>query len=284
MINDGAIVWRCINWYKITTYTGIEDTMPDSNPRRLLGAFIRTHREHLPTPSQSIGRRRTPGWRREELADAAGVSVTWLTWLEQGREVQASVTTLIRLSQALSLSPAERASLFDLAGRRDPDSTAKVHTDMLPQLLDLPNQFNGPAYLIDRIWTARAWNRQAAELFVDWLAADSCERNLLHYVFLNVAAQRFIADWPDRAQRLVAEFRADYHRRPLDSDLQQLVDQLLTQSPTFAQYWQQQTVLHREGGERRFIHPERGSLSYRQTTLVVAMQPDCKLVCLTPVN
>jgi transcriptional regulator with XRE-family HTH domain len=76
------------------------------------------------------------------LADAAGVSVTWLTWLEQGREVQASVTTLNRLAQALSLSPAERASLFDLAGRRDPDSTAEAPMDLLPQLLALPSQFN----------------------------------------------------------------------------------------------------------------------------------------------
>lgn len=258
--------------------------MPDSNPRRLLGAFIRTHREHLPAPTKSIGRRRTPGWRREELADAAGVSVTWLTWLEQGREVQASVTTLIRLSQALSLSPAERASLFDLAGRRDPDSTAEVPTDMLPQLLDLPNQFNGPAYLIDRVWTARTWNRQAAKLFAGWLGPKSSEHNLLNYVFLNAEAQCFIADWPLRAQRLVAEFRADFHRRPLDSDLQQLVNQLLAQSPAFAQYWQQQAVLYREGGERSFNHPQRGILNYCQTTLVVTMQPDCKLVCLTPIG
>ncbi|WGS84053.1 helix-turn-helix transcriptional regulator [Methylomonas sp. UP202] len=254
--------------------------MSDANPRRLLGAFIRTHREHLPTPAKSIGRRRTPGWRREELADAAGVSVTWLTWLEQGREVQASVTTLTRLAQALCLSPAERASLFDLAGRRDPDRTAELPMDLLPQLLELPGQFNGPAYLIDRAWTARAWNRQAAELFVDWLGVDSSERNLLNYVFLNANAQQFIVDWPDRAQRLVAEFRADYHRRPLDGDLQRLVEQLLTQSPAFAQYWQQQTVLNREGGERCFNHAQRGILTYRQTTLIVAMQPECKLVCL----
>lgn len=81
-------------------------------------------------------------------------SVTWLTWLEQGRDVQASVTTLIRLAQALSLSTAERVSLFDLAGKRDPDNTAEVPTDWLPQLLDLPGQFNGPAYLLDRVWTA----------------------------------------------------------------------------------------------------------------------------------
>lgn len=257
--------------------------MSDSNPRRLLATFIRTHREHLPSPAKSAGRRRMLGWRREELADAAGVSVTWLTWLEQGREVQASVTTLTRLAQALNLSAAERSSLFDLAGKRDPNGTSETPTDILPQLLELPALFNGPAYLIDRVWTSRAWNRQAAELFVDWLGADSGERNLLNYVFLNADAQHFIADWPYRAQRLPAEFRADYHRRPLDSDLQQLVDRLSAQSPAFAKYWRQQTVLHREGGERRFNHPQRGNLSYRQTTLVVAMQQDCKLVCLSPI-
>jgi hypothetical protein len=117
-------------------------------------------------------------------------------------------------------------------------------------------------------------------LFVDWLGADSRERNLLNYVFLNAKAQQFIVDWPDRARRLVAEFRADYHRWPFDGDLQRLVEQLLTQSPAFTHHWQQQTVLHREGGESRFSDSQRGILSYRQTTLVVAMQQDCKLVCL----
>ena len=74
-----------LNWYKKSFYPGINTTMQDSKSRALLGTFIRAHRERLPVPATMAGRRRTPGWRREELAEAAGVGVTWITWLEQGR-------------------------------------------------------------------------------------------------------------------------------------------------------------------------------------------------------
>jgi len=258
--------------------------MTESNPRRILGAFIRAHREHMPVSIKAMGRRRTPGWRREELADAAGVSVTWITWLEQGRNVTASVAALTRLAEALNLTPAERASLFDLAGKRDPAGSVEPQAKLLPELLNLPSLFMGPAYLIDHSWMARAWNNDAARLFSGWLDAASTERNLLKFVFLNPAAQRLIDDWSERARRLVAEFRADYNRRPQDSDMQALIDELLAKSPTFSHYWREQAVLNREGGERCFNHPLRGELIYLQTTLIVALQPDCKLVCLTPLK
>jgi transcriptional regulator with XRE-family HTH domain len=258
--------------------------MTESHPRRLLGSFIRAHREHLPVPTKAIGRRRTPGWRREELADAAGVSVTWLTWLEQGRDVKASVAALTRLAEALKLTPAERASLFDLAGKRDPAGAVEPQMELLPELLNLPSLFRGPAYLIDHSWTARAWNNEAAQLFLGWLDAKSTERNLLSFVFLNPGAQRLIDDWSERARRLVAEFRADYSRRPQDSDMQALIDELLAKSPAFSHYWREQAVLNREGGKRCFNHPLQRELIYLQTTLIVALQPDCKLVCLTPLK
>jgi transcriptional regulator with XRE-family HTH domain len=94
--------------------------MGDSDQRRQLGEFVRTHREQL-HPGAIVGRRRTPGLRREELAARAGISTVWCAWIEQGREVQASPKTLSRLAAALALSKAERARLFELAGRPDPD-------------------------------------------------------------------------------------------------------------------------------------------------------------------
>ncbi len=258
--------------------------MSETNPRRILGAFIRAHREQLPAPVKTLGRRRTPGWRREELADAAGVSITWITWLEQGRDVTASVTALTRLADALSLTPAERASLFDLAGKRDPSGPAEPQTNLLPELLNLPSSFIGPAYLLDRTWTARAWNAEAAELFTGWLDREAQERNLLQFVFLNPNAQRLIADWSERARRLVAEFRADYSRHPQDVAMQSLIDELLAKSPLFTQHWREQAVLNREGGERRFNHPAHGKQCFLQTTLLIALQPGCKLVCLAAVD
>ena len=97
--------------------------MLDPDQRRLLGDFVRAHRERV-TPEASAARRRTPGMRREELAAKAGISATWCAWIEQGREVQASPDALGRMARALALSRAERAYLFELSGRRDPELAA----------------------------------------------------------------------------------------------------------------------------------------------------------------
>lgn len=247
-----GIVSPSFNWYKMRLYTGIKYTMAESDPRRILGAFIRAHRECLQPPTK-VGRRRTPGLRREELAEAAGVSVTWITWLEQGRDVAPSASALIRLAEALRLTPTERVSMFDLAGKRDPAGPAESQTDLLPELLTLPSMFVGPAYLLDHTWTDRAWNADAANLFTGWLDEETKERNLLQFVFLCPKAKILIADWPERARRLVAEFRADYSRHPRDTAMQSLIDNLLANSPLFSQHWREQAVLNREGGNEGSI-------------------------------
>jgi transcriptional regulator with XRE-family HTH domain len=269
------------HWYKKPVYPGIKLTMSEPDPRRMLGAFLRAHRERLSPPAPSGGRRRTPGLRREELADAAGVGVTWITWLEQGRAVSPSPAALARLAGALRLSAAERAALFDLAGKRDPAPPPEPHLPLPPEVLALPGLFEVPAYLLDPLWTARAWNAAAARLFAGWLDGEA-ERNLLRFVFLSEAAPRLIEDWPQRAARLAAEFRADYGHRPRDPAMRALADELAEKSPLFADCWREFEVLRREGGERSFHHPEEGALRFLQTTLVPAAYPDCKLVCLVP--
>jgi transcriptional regulator with XRE-family HTH domain len=255
--------------------------MPKAEAPRELGPFLRAHRERM-APTSTGGRRRTPGLRREELAHACGVSVTWITWLEQGRDVSASPGVLARLAEALHLSAAERASLFDLAGKRDPSGPAEPPSDLPSSVLELPSLLAVPAYLLDHAWTARAWNRAAAQLFAGWLDDDGAERNLLRFTFLSPAARTLIAGWQERARRLVAEFRADYSRRPRDPAFQALVSDLSEASPAFRALWQKQEVLRREGGERAFQHPVYGRTQFRQTTLVVASHPECKLVCLVP--
>jgi transcriptional regulator with XRE-family HTH domain len=274
---DDAICY----WYKTKNYPGIIATMMDRPSNKRLGDFLRAHRERLAPPAGGASRRRTPGMRREELADLAGISATWLTWLEQGREVTASGAALVRLATALRLTPAERASLFDLAGRRDPDETVPDETELPAEIAALPDQFSGPAYLLDHLWTARAWNEAAASLFMGWLDPQSDERNLLNFVFLSPAARTLIGNWSDRASRLAAEFRADFNRHPNDDAMGELVASLTARSPDFARLWKAQTVLGREGGERHFNHPAQGNLSFHQTTLLVAARQDIKLVCLT---
>lgn len=257
----------------------------EDNQRRQLGAFLRARREALDPaaagmPSAALGRRRTPGLRREEVAVLSGISTTWYTWLEQGREIALSAPALARLANALHLTPAERAYLFELTRRRDPaprgaDAAAEAAP---PELAAVLHATAAAAYLLDPLWCARAWNAAAGRLFAPWF--DSGEACLLRFVFLDPAARGFIWDWEDRARRLLAEFRADTARDPEDAGMRALVAALQSESPAFARFWREQAVLAREGGARKFVHPADGELEYQQVTLVPAAHPGWKVVFL----
>lgn len=255
--------------------------------RRLLGAFLRARREAsapaaIGQPPGGPARRRTPGLRREEVAQLSGLSTTWYTWVEQGRDIALSAAALARLSDALRLNPAERAYLFELTRRRDPaaPTPAKGPAAAPPELLDTLAALSVPAYLLDRLWQARGWNEAAGRLFAPWF--DSGEPCLLRFVFLHEAARRFIQDWEERARRLLAEFRADTGHNPDDPAMDELVRDLRRRSPDFAMFWNDHAVLAREGGLRTFAHPEDGRVRYEQVTFVPATQPDHKLVVLLP--
>lgn len=255
---------------------------PPPDQRRLLGAFLRTHRERLTPQAAGLvagARRRTPGLRREEAAQLAGVSATWYTWLEQGRDVSASPEALARVSQSLQLTRAERAYLFELAGRRDPAAPAAA-AEAPPGLAEATARFDGPAYGLDRCWNAVCWNPAAERLFVGWLRGP--ERNLVRYIFRDPAARRLIVAWPDRARRVLAEFRADFSRSLTDPQMRRLVEGLRGEDATFRAFWDEQAVLSREGGLRRFEHPQDGPLAFEQFTFQPAARPDCKLVLLAP--
>ncbi len=254
--------------------------MLDGDQRRLLGAFIRARREHAP-PDPAGGRRRTPGMRREELAARAGISPTWCAWLEQGREVQPSPSALSRLARALELSRAERAYLFELAGRHDPDGPAEAGEGAPASLLAAVHAIAHPAYGLDRMWNACCWNDAAARLFRGWLDGDH-QRNLLRFVFLDPAAQALIPEWQDRARRLLAEFRADFGHLFRDPQVRAFLEALKAESPFFATTWNGQDVRHRLGGPRVFTHPSQGRLSFAQHNFTPADRPDHKLVVLTP--
>lgn len=255
--------------------------MNPEEQRKLLGHFIRSHRERT-APDLVVRRRRTPGLRREELAARAGIGVTWCAWIEQGREISVSSETLARLAKALALTPAERAYLFELAGRRDPAAPQSTATSEAPEavsalVLALPY----PAYGLDRFWNACCWNDAAEHLFAGWLG-EGLQRNLLRYTFTAPSAQALLPDWEQRARRLLAEFRADCAKMLNDAALHNLVQQLSEESKLFAYEWEAQTVLAREGGLRTFVHPVDGPLSYAQHTFSPAERPDYKLVVLVP--
>ena len=256
--------------------------MLDADQRRLLGEFVRVHRERLP-PDGSARRRRTPGLRREELAERAGISGTWCAWIEQGRAVQASPEALGRLAQALALSRAERAYLFELAGRLDPEAPPEPEPDAPVSLRAFVDSVPHPAYGLDRLWNACCWNPAAARLFRGWLDGAH-QRNLLRFVFLEEAARILIPEWQDRARRLLAEFRADYPHNFRDARIRAFVDRLRAESPLFAAAWDQQGVQHRAGGPRGFDHPEDGRLFFAQHTFSPSERPGYKLVMLVPLS
>jgi len=252
-----------------------------------LGDFIRAHRERITPDTVGLpagGRRRTPGLRREELAQLCDVSPTWLTWLEQGRDVSASGNLLARLAEVLQLNAAERGYLFSLAERLDPQHEHNAAEPAQP-LQAMVDAIAAPAYILDRLWNAVAWNADALALFGGWLdvTTDAPQRpNLLRFMFRSAAARGLIVDWDERAGRLVAEFRADIGKHASQPAIAALIAELAQDSFEFQALWTLQDVVGRDGGLRRFQHPRMGELGFTQVTLYLAQRHDLKLVMLLP--
>ncbi len=256
--------------------------------RKELGEFLQAIRKRG-TP-EAFGfpagpRRRIKGLRREEVSQLAGISTTWYTWIEQGRDVSMSTDVVLKLAQALNLTKTERAYLFDLAGRRDPQGHIQEEDLASATLTELLSNIQIPAYILGSTWNVLAWNYEAEILFLDWFTHDSAVApNLLRLVFTHENAKEFIVDWEARSRRLVAEFRADCRSRLEEPELQSLVNELSLSSSAFEQFWKQHDVLQRQGGLREFHHPNRGLLRYQQVTLRPVDQEQLKLVMLSPVN
>ena len=247
-----------------------------------LGAFLRARREVI-TPG-SVGlpagiRRRTPGLRREEVAQLSNVSATWYAWIEQGRPVSVTPATLARLARGLQMSRAERAYLFELAGKLDPDWNQDMREDVPEAVLACVDAIEAPAYVLDRLWTARRWNGAAERLFGGWLDRGG-EPNLLRFVFCHPKARSLICDWEERARRVAAEFRAATTSHVEDPERDALINDLARESRDFAAFWAAHGVLKREGGARAFNHPSDGLLRYEQVSLKIASWPDFRLTIL----
>lgn len=256
-----------------------------------LGEFIRLHRERIKPEDVGIpanGRRRTPGLRREELAQLCTVSPTWLTWLEQGRPISASVKVLGKMADVMNLTPSERAYLFRLADKLDPTLEKEMDQGTVCQTFDLKaivDAIKVPAYILNGQWDAMAWNRPAKELFIGWLdqpkSPDPATRpNLLKFMFLEPKAHSLITDWSERANRLVAEFRADCGKYADQEPLSEMIDTLMRESGDFKRWWSSHHVVGRAGGARQFSHPVKGKLTFEQVTLSLSTRRGFKLSML----
>jgi transcriptional regulator with XRE-family HTH domain len=253
----------------------------------LLGEFLRARRESLQPLDLALpqrSRRRTPGLRREEVAQLCGISPTWYTWIEQGRTAAISPATLVALAQGLHLTPAERAYLFEIAARVDPSPAGLAATAGL-ELAGLVRAIRTPTYVLDRYWNAIEWNPAAAKLFRDWLGAATRKReppNLLRYVFMHPRSKSFLLDWEDRARSVVAEFRADTPRLRDDPQRSALIEELSQASREFAAAWRSQRVRVRDGGRRSFRAGRGGVQQFEQHILRVVGRPDLRMTVLVP--
>ena len=249
-----------------------------------LGEFLRSRRSRL-QPSDvgfpNTDRRRSAGLRREELSSIAGVAVSWLAKLEQGRAHAVSPDVLDALAHALRLEPAERVHLFALAGLRADleDPPAPYVTPALRSLLEVlePN----PAYLLDRAWNIVAWNAAEAELFPG-LASSIGVPNLLELVFLDPDLARLMADSAEERVRLVAQLRVHRAEWPHDPELGDVIDRLVDVSPEFARLWAAHDVAPFATTRRVFDHPSRGRIEYDHHRLAVLDQAGAQLVVYTP--
>jgi transcriptional regulator with XRE-family HTH domain len=258
----------------------------DKQERKLLGEFLKTRRERL-SPEQfglpAGQRRRTPGLRREEVAQLAGVSVTWYTWIEQGRDIGFSAEVLESLARVFQLLPHEREHLFALAGKQPGRAQIADNGGTTPSLQQILNhQRHYPAYLMDRYWNIPAWNQVARALFGDFGTMPKPERNMVWYTLVRPETRRLVINWEQRAQRLIAEFRADCSKYLTDPWLKDFLNRLNEHCPEFNQWWSQYDILTREGGRRDFDHPTVGRLALEQTTLRLGHRPDVKMVIHVP--
>lgn len=220
--------------------------------RHELADFLRQKREQLSPEAVGLpsgSRRRTPGLRREEVAALAGVGLTWYTWLEQGREINASVAFLENLARVLQLDAAGRYHLFLLAHQRPPVPVGHQWCQVSPlvrRLLDdLPLR---PAYVMNLSWDIIAWNPAAQRLFAIG-ERPAQERNMLWMLFADPQLNERLLEWEAQAPQILASFRRDYARAPEDEVMRQRVQALERVSPPFRRLWRQHDIHGRcQGG------------------------------------
>ncbi|MGO1080383.1 helix-turn-helix transcriptional regulator [Inquilinus sp. CA228] len=254
--------------------------------RRALSDFVRDRRAR--TSPDEVGlpagsRRRTPGLRREEVAQLAGVGVTWYTWFEQGRAIQVSADFLERVCRALRLDPAERQHLYALAQHHPPPHPTPGLPTVSPILQALLDTLPNPAYIKTARWDVLAWNAAAAALFGDYAPIPPAQRNGLWLVFTDPCYRRLMVDWEADARRVLAKFRLDHSRAGGDPAFAALVEALQAASPEFRRWWPGQDVAERSEGIKRIRHDTLGLLEFAHATFTVEGAPDLRMVTYTPV-
>lgn len=259
--------------------------MPDLD-RNPLGAYLRDRRSRLDPAAFGLplGRRRTPGLRREEVAQRANVSATWYTWLEQGRGGAPSADVLERIGRALMLTDAEREHLFLIGLGRPPGIRYEAAPGgVTPRLQRVLDAFEAsPALVKTPTWDVVAWNRAAATMLTDYGALPPERRNILRLVFCDPRVRAAQYDWEGVARFVVATFRADVARANAASHVQALVDELCRASAEFAAMWRDHDVRRYGDGVKKLRHPLAGPIAFEYSAFAVDGRPDLGMIVYNP--
>ena len=250
-----------------------------------LGNYLKDRRARLDPAAFgfALTRRRTPGLRREEVAQRANVSATWYTWLEQGRGGAPSADVLDRIARAMMLTTVEREHLFLLGLGRPPEVRYQEPEGITPRLQRLLDTLDhSPAFIRTATWDVIAWNKAAAAVLTDYSTLPDGQRNVLRMMFRDARVRAAQSNWQSVARYVVASFRADVARAGAARNVQSLVDELCATSPEFAAMWRDNDVQGHGDGIKVLHHPVAGKLSMEFSGFSVDGRPDLTMVVYNP--
>jgi len=250
-----------------------------------LGIYLRDKREKLDpaTFGFSLSRRRTPGLRREEVAQRANVSITWYTLLERGRGGAPSAAVIDRIAGALMLTEPEREHLFFLALGRPPEPRYNGTPDVSPRLQKLLDVLEtSPAIIRTATWDVVAWNRAASVVLSDYSKIDPSQRNILKLMFSNSRVRSAQTDWESVARFVVAAFRAETARAGATDNVKALVEELSALSPEFRMLWRENDVRVHGEGTKKLHHPIAGLLTLEYSGFSVDSRPNLSMIVYNP--
>jgi transcriptional regulator with XRE-family HTH domain len=252
----------------------------------LLGTYLKDRRAKLDPAAFGLSpeRRRTPGLRREEVAQRANISPTWYTWLEQGRGGAPSADVLDRIARALMLTEVEREHLFLLGLGRPPEVRYQENEGVVPRLQRVLDALDpSPALIRTATWNVIAWNRAATVMLGDYGSLPPHQRNVLRIIFLDPRARAVQYDWESVARYVVGAFRVDATRAGAAAEVEPLVDELCRLSPEFRTMWLDNDVRDAHGEAVKHIrHPVLGALAFEYSAFAVDGRTDLSMVVYNP--
>lgn len=255
---------------------------------RELADFLKTRRTKI-LPSQvglsSATRRRTPGLRREEVAQLAGIGITWYTWLEQGRAIHVSTQIIESLSRVLLLDKQERIHLYLLANQPLPADIPGYQGTVSPILQHvLDSLIFCPSLVTDQRWNVIAWNEAACLIFGDFSEMNVRERNIVWAMFTDNKYKQLFVDWNLHAKGLLGRFRSTCGQYIEDSWLAQFIDDLKIQSTEFNLWWPLHEIQSNSEKYKQLNHPIAGILDFEVSNFDVSDKSGLKLIVHTPLS